>query len=383
MLLAILLLCSAPLRAEWDYSSDNTLMGVHRQFPNGASRLNDISEGQLESLTGARYMNGAFQFEAKALLRSIQSPINKYANDFAFADLTPPRRLMKLYAPIGGEGEENQTMLDAGSLWASYNTESWQFSGGRRAMGIGVLKVIPVWNRLYPVLPTASGYMFINNPDIFDVRWNQGQWTIASYSIFSQYYDDSISAVELINYGDKVENHFLLSRWWNQNTAGYSTVVDSSFGIFRLESLLVAKEDKSKGGFQVGLGWEKAFTEKFSLLAEYYHSTYGAQDFDDYLALTPTPFRALLASDYIYPQMTYKFTDFYSQNLGFLTNMIDQSFMLIAESTYSYSDNTDFFVTLRCPFGSEGKEFGHISVPITSEKLEYGRWLSVGLKMNL
>lgn len=370
--------------ASLEFASDFTLSGVNRYYPNGASSLNNIREGFFETNTGIKYSSGNFQMEARALLRSIQSPANKDRTDFAFTDLTPPRRLVKFNTRIGSDHGENQTFLDTGTLWGSYYLDHWQLTLGRKPIGIGVLKVIPVWNRLYPVLPTLSGYMLINNPDILDLRWSNDKWTIASYSIFSQYYDDNISALEFINYGEKLESHFLFSKWWDQAVAGYAGAVDSDLGIFRLESLFVAagRSDTSAGA-QIGLGWERAMTDKLSLLTEYYHSSFGTSNTKKYLYQDYTPFRALLASDYFYPQMIYKFTDLLSTDLGFLINAIDGSMMLINSTTYSFDDNVDLFATVRCPFGGDQQEFGHLEIPVTNQTVEYVRWFSVGLKMTL
>jgi hypothetical protein len=366
------------------YESETSLQGVHRNFPNGASSITNINEGFLESRTGFRYSTDNFQMEAKALLRSIQSPANQDSKDFAFTSLEPPRRLFKLYTKIGPDDSANQTYLDTGSLWGSYNKENWTFSAGRRAIGIGVLKVFPVWNRLYPVVPTLSGYMLVNNPDVVDVRWSKSQWTVAMYSIFSQYYDDAITAMEFIHYGEKLESHFIVSDWWQQATAGYSGVVDSDMGIFRLETLGIAQgSSNTSKGFQVGLGWERAFTAKLSFLAEYYHSSFGTRKTSDYLLQDPTAFRTLLATDYIYPKLSYKITDFLSNDLGALCNLIDGSFMIINETNYSLSDTMDLFALIKKPTGTSGKEFGHLTVPVTNQTLEYVEWFSIGLKMTI
>lgn len=379
-----LITLSLSASAQWEYESESTLMGVYRNYRNAASEYNNYREGFFESRTGAKYSGESFQFEAKGLLRSLQSPANKRADDVAYINLDPPRRLFKAYAKHADENSSNQTVLDVGSLWGSYSYESVQLSAGRRAIGIGVLKVIPVWNRLYPVLPTLSGYMLVNNPDMVDLRWSSGSWTLASYHIVSEYYDESISALELIHYGEKLESHFLVSKWWDQPVAGYSGAMDTDLGIFRVESLGVASTgDETKSGFQVGAGWEKAMSEKLSLLGEYYHSTFGTTDEDEYLFQDTTPFRTLLGTDYFYPQVIYKLTDFLTNEMGGLINLHDKSFLFINEARYSFSDNVDIFANVRLPIGGSGQEFGHLDIPVTNQTLEYVRWVSAGIKVTL
>lgn len=379
LLLSILL----PLASYGSYvfDSENTLQGVRRDYPGGSSALSDINEGYFESRSSARYNGDSFQFEASALVRSLYSPSNKDRSDFSFVDLTPPRRLLKFYTPLGNNEGMGQSYLDLGSAWGSYQKGSWQFTLGRRAIGIGVLRAFPVWNRLYPVVPTVSGYMFHNNPDIADVRWSKDQWTVATYSIFSQYYDDAITGVEFIHYGSKLESHVLLSRWWLQQAAGYSGVVDTDFGMFRLESLGIAAGNNLPGGLQYGVGWEKAFSEKMSFLVEYYYSSFGTKNANDYLLQRPTPFRTLLGKKYIYPRFSYKLTDFMTTDLGALTNLVDGSYMITSETNYSLSDNLDLFLLIRKPMGSSGDEFGHLKVPEMSQVLEYVEWVSMGLKL--
>lgn len=370
--------------AQWQFSSDTSLQGIHRNFPRGASAFSNINEAYVESLSGGRLQRDNFQFEAKVLLRSIQSPVNTAPDDFAHPNLTPPRRLMKLYTRVGNADSQNQTIIDTGSLWASYSLNKWQFTAGRRAIGIGVLKAFPVWNRLYPVVPTVSGYMFMNNPDIVDVRWSDGAWTIAGYSIFSQYYDDYIGALELIHYGEKLESHFLAGKWWNRATAGYSGVVDTSVGIFRLETLAIANSGQGKAsGQQLGVGWEKVFTAKLSMNLEYYHSSFGVDRSSRYVLQDPDPFRLLLGRDYTYPQVNYKISDFCTAEFGSLINLNDGSAMLVNQATYSLADDIEIFGAYRKPIGGGGKEFGYLNVPVLNQRAEYVEWFNVGLKMTL
>lgn len=378
----VLLLSSLNVFAEFNFESENTLQGIHRNFPKGASAQTGFVESFLESRTGGGFRSDDFQFEAKFLLRSIQSPSNRSRNDFSFADLTPPRRLLKFYTKLGSDDSLNQTFLDMGNLWGSFNVENWQFTVGRRSIGIGVLRTLPVWNRLYPVVPTLSGYMLANNPDILDVRWSSENWTIAGYSIFSQYYDDAISAIEFIHYGEKLESHFLVSHWWERQVLGYSGVVDTFYGIFRFESLGIKSINQNESnGLQFGLGWEKAVNSKLSFLAEYYQSSYGTSKPKDYIYQDPNPFRTLLARNYLYPKMNYKLTDFISNDFGALVNLVDGSFMLTNETSYSVSDNLDIFGLIKKPMGNGGQEFGHLNISATNQTLEYVEWFSVGLKM--
>ncbi len=384
LIFVLLLTSSSQVFADYNLESENTLQGIHRNFPSGSSRKTHLVESFFESRSGGRYSSDDLQVETKFLLRSIQSPSNRDQDDSSFSDLTPPRRLLKLYTKLGSDKSLNQTFLDVGNLWGGYSKDNWQFTLGRRAIGIGVLKTLPVWNRLYPVVPTLSGYMLPNNPDIVDIRWGRESWTIAGYSIFSQYYDDAISAIEVIHYGEKIESHLLVSHWWERLALGYSGVVDTSKGIFRFESLGIKSKDlEDQDGFQFGLGWERAFTPKFSVQTEYYHSSFGTSRPKNYVYQDPNPFRTLLASDYLYPKLSYKFSDFMTSDFGTLVNLVDESFMFTNETTYSLSDQLDVFGLIKKPIGQKGQEFGYLNVPVTRQNFEYVEWVSVGIKMTI
>lgn len=380
-LLCLFLLNSSWVEASWNFESDNLLQGINRDFPQGASRLSHINEVFFESSSGVRYQNEQFQFEAKALIRSLQSPSNGEKGDFSFVQMDPPARLFKLYQKIGKDESQNQTVLDTGTLWASYNIDHWQFTAGRRPVGIGVLKVFPVWNRFYPVIPSISGYMFVNNPDMLNIQWSKNQLSLSAYSIFSQYYDDSVNVIEMIHYGDNLESHFIAGNWWNQLSIGYAGVIDLPSGIYRLETLMAAENgDRRQGGIQFGVGWERAISEKMSLLAEYYHSSYGSRKVDDYLLQDPTPFRNLLGTDYFFPQISYKLSDFFAADLGVIMNLIDGSSMLVSNANYSLADNMSLVATIRNPLGGALEEFGHLKVPLTKQRVEYVHWISLALK---
>lgn len=378
----LILITSSFAFAEWDFESENIFQAVRRDYPHGASKLTNFNEAYGETRSGFKYKSGDFQMEAKVLVRSLQSPINADRDDFAFADMTPPKRLFQLYDII--DGSENQTLIDTGALWSSYYLGNWQLTAGRRPMGIGVLKVLPVWNRLYPIIPTLSGYQFVNNPDLLEARWSEDKWSFAAFSIFSEFYDESINALEFIHYGDTLESHFLISKWWDQGTLGYSGVVDTMSGIFRTEILAVADAGQmTSDGIQVGIGWERAMSDKLSFLIEYYHSSFGSSEPEDYLLQNPTPFRTLLASRYAYPQMVYRLSDFLSNELGVLVNLVDGSSMLVDDLVFSFSDNISIVGTLKKPMGGSNQEFGHLKVPVTGQSVEYVQWVSVALKMTI
>lgn len=367
--------------AQWQFESESTLDGTYRYYKSDSSQLNHIREAFLENRSGFNFKKDGFKAEVKALVRVLESRTNKEPNDISYVDLTPPRRLVRAFARSNSDHSSQQSVIDIGNAWFSYDFENFQFTAGRRALGIGVLRIMPVWNRLYPVLPTMSGYMLTNNPDFIDLRWNKNNWTLATYHIVSMYYDDSISAIEAIHYGDAIENHFLASKWWNQPVIGYTGALDSQLGMLRTEVLAIGTVNKNKrDGIQIGLGWERAINENFSALIEYYHSSFGTVNRNNYLLQDPTPFRTLLSTDYIYPQLITKITDFFTTKMGLIINVIDKSSMIIADGNYSISDNLELTSVLKLPTGGSKQEFGHLVVPVINQNLEYVSWVSLGLK---
>lgn len=369
--------------AGWIFSTDNTLESVYRAYPEATNNFNYLDDGYFESLTGVKYEGRHWSMEAKFLLRSLQSESNTYPDDISYTDLRPPNnRLFKLATQLDKSGY-NQTELDAGTLWLSYSAQHWQFTVGRRPLGIGVLKMLPIWNRLTAVLPTISGYILNQNPDIVDLRWQYGPWTMATYSVLAQLPKDQIQSAELIYYGSSLESHLLASNWWQQPAAGWAGVVDWGGASWRMESLFVGQTQDMPSGWQVGGGWEKAWTGKFSTMIEYVHSSFGASNEADYFTKPSSPFRFLLASDYVYPEMTYQWTDFWKMSLGALVNMIDGSTMGILETSYSMNDHVDLIGSAHIPIGGANQEFGYLPDPRdTTQNIQYAQWISAGLKVS-
>lgn len=361
------------------FSIENQLSAVGRSFPNGTSNYDSLVEGFLETSPGWKWEGQRFNFEAQLLLRSLQTPINAYPRDPAFLNLAPTGRLFN--ASNVTLSQSSQTFTDISKLWASYSLPSLQVSIGRRPLGIGVLRVLPVWNRLAVVLPSLSGYLLSQNPDLFDIRWQHQAWTVAGFSVLAQDPNSQIEAVEIVHYGAQLEAHFLIGEWWQQATLGLAGAVDAQGATFRAETFAFAAQNSRPGGIQAGLGFEKALNSRWSVLAEYYHSSIGTDTSSLYLLQTPTLFRALLSSDYFEPSLALQATDFWKLSTAVLINVIDGSLYWMSESAYSFSDHVDLLATVRLPFGGLNQEFGYLPIPgAGNQNLEYPQWVSVSVK---
>lgn len=367
--------------ADWHFSSENILEGAYRYWPGIETEYNYYGDGFFESSTGLSFEGTSLSFEGRLLFRNFQSySNNENADDLARLNLTPPKRLLNGLM-VNKYTQFSQTTLDIGTLWVNYTINDWQITAGRKALGLGVMKALPVWNRLKPVLPSPSGYLLDYNPDLVDVRFQSGKWTFATFASFAQKPEDQIVAFETVYYGSLVESHFLLADWWQQSAVGYAGVTDLSGTSLRIESLFVAPNKDLKGGQQIGLGVERVLSEAWSIEVEYYHSSFGTTKKNEYLTQAATPFRTLFATDYIFPKISYNITDFWAMKLGWLVNMIDGSAMFVADSTYSILNNVDIFGTLRLPTASYESEFGTMPNPmLPNYDVGYVTFAAVGLK---
>jgi len=363
-------------RAEVSMNSSVDIAGVHRNYAHGSSHYDLF----LDPSISTKYNSANWTVEGKLQLRHLQSRSNRDKNDWSYVSLVPAERLLSLGLDLSNEGSDQQTYLDIASLWIGYDIGDVQISLGRKALGIGVLMAFPVWNRLYPVVPSASGYLFHNNPDLVDVRWQKNSIGLAAYHIFSKDNERQLSSFEFTHYGENLESHILLGKWWDQTISGYTGVLDTSLGIFRLESLFILENDDLEGGTQFGVGYERAFTEDLSFLVEYYYSSFGADKSENYLTNNQNPFRVLLAKQYVFPQVTYKPTDLSSVRLGSLVNLIDESTLIQLKLDYSLADNKTIDLTIQKPLGAKGDEFGYLPY-LAGVNLEYAQFISANFRM--
>jgi hypothetical protein len=350
---------SIPASADWSAKSDLFLFGDARYL-----NQHQFSEYKaLFEFSGAigsdlTYRKGIFEFAIRPEIRWINSPgVGVPPNDISYVSVEGPPRYFNLSGSVS-KTSEFELVAGLEKLSFSIQTEHVEFAVGRRALGLGVLKYLPIWNKFTVVLPTQVGPPYIYNPDNVVFRYQQGAWSESLLGIGGPTPADSTKLAQLNYFGDWIEVQTLVGEWWEDAVAGLAFSKDIQGLTVRAESLWIGlNPDDPDHLYQIGGGLEYAFTEKVSAIFEGIYLSNGANDIDDY-PLTPvsrfSPFRA---SRYGLLTLDYKYLPNWRLMIGVLSNWVDASSLGLAELRWSTSDESELTLQAKVPFGALNTEF--------------------------
>lgn len=321
-------------------------------------------------------------FDLKGRLIGAYSPgLKSEATDPAYLDLKPPKRFFDWEGDSANK-TSSQTFSEIEKAFLMYQESGFEASIGRRAVGIGTLKYLPIWNRFIPSVAQIGGPALIYNPDNVQISYQLNKYAILGVHIADELEKDNMDFLVNTWYLDWIEIHALVGSWWQRTTAGLAFVKDLEGLTLRGESLFFQGfQKKDQMEYQVGLGIEYALTSKFSILAEGLYSSIGASNTSEYLSIPRDPFSILNANSYFFGELEYLLFDFWKISVGSLYNVMDSSYFAIGEVKYSWSNNLDILFQIKQPIGGLGQEFGSDFFRI-DEDVNFGYSQQVSVQMN-
>ncbi len=346
-------------QAEFSSRADLYLFGDARYLNQDQfSEYESIAEFSGAAGVDLTYRHRNFEFVVRPEFRWINSPgVGVDPNDISYVSVLGPKR----YFNLGGEIKKTsdfQLVGDLEKLSISFQTAHVEFAAGRRPLGLGVLKFLPVWNKFTVVLPNQSGPPYIYNPDNAILRYQSGAWSESLLGIAGASAEDAVALGQINYFGDWIEIQTLFGSWWENAVAGFAFTKDINGVTLRMETLWVGLNPKDPEHLtQIGAGLEYAFTEKFSATIEGLYLSNGVDDPNKY-ELTPTsrfsPFRA---SRYALLSAEYKFLPNWRLIAGPFTNLVDGSSLILADLRWSTSDDSEMILQAKVPVGPEQTEF--------------------------
>jgi hypothetical protein len=345
---------------ETEFRSEAFFINVFRNLhQTGLSTVNTSLDTYLLGNTQLRLSQGNFQFELRPELRGL---VGRAAglprNDPATATVNSPERLLNLRKKIDG-GSGSEWYLDVERLGVSYRGEDFEVQLGRRVVSLGVLRVIPLWNKFSRPLPTAPNPQIIYASDTLSARWQSEKWAFSGVGVFeSTKMNTNVAWVEAIHYGEAAELHFLASQWWGSPTFGVAAAKDVAGATIRGEVLAVAPfGERPDSQVQAGVGAEYAFNEDWSAVLETLYQSKGAKRRGEYTLSLPSRFMPLRGFGYSVLTGQYKLTPFWTLSAGALTSWVDASTYGLVKAQHSLNENTDLYLETAIPIGTDGAEF--------------------------
>lgn len=329
----------------------------------------------------ARYRG--LQFEVKPELRGVLGQgAGLTTSDPGRASLRSPDRYLDLQSVFQSD-REGEWILDWERLNASYSTESMEVYAGRRVVGLGVLKVFPVWNKFSRALPTATIPALLPSNDTAGIRYQKGKWALWAGGIAGKTGADEVIWGEVVWFSEWLELHVLGSWWWRSSVTGLAATKDLGGATLRAEWLgigLFSQDDRTHA-HQVGIGVEYALTDSLSGIVEGFTQTDGKKSKSDYKLSTASRFQALRAYGYAALQLQYKLTPIWTATGGTFLNAVDLSQYITLKIAHSLNDSTDLTFDLGMPLSHGREEFSSrtFSYPLGSE-LGVPAQFALGLK---
>jgi hypothetical protein len=362
LFLYLLLLPIAASAMEWDGKGDLVLAGEYREFPQ--SGFGPFSHAYESIITGKYQMRfypwSVMRLEVTPEVRGfISREVGRGPGEPGYATVEGPERLLDFKVNLL-TGNTAQALLDSERVNLIFTLGQIEIQLGRKPIGVGTLKVLPIWNKFSRPLPNTAGPNLIFGQDSATLRWQKGQWAFQALDIEGKKArpEAAVRWLEAILYSPALELHLMASRWWEKNVIGLAFAKDLGGATLRGESLWIGPDLKGRENeFQGGLGIEYALNETWTLLGESLFQSDGANRTSQYTVLIPSPYRPLRAKAYAYVQATAQINAFWAANIGALVNGIDGSFYPLLKLSRSLSDHFDAAIDLRGPVGTNGKEF--------------------------
>ncbi len=361
-LLFLLLLPVTSFAFDWDGKGELGVTGAYRDFSqNGFGPYKYAYESIVLSKYQMRFYAGdGLRLEATPEIRGFVSRVvGRGPGEAGYATVEGPERLLDLDARIA-DGGSSLWIYDMDRLNVVLSHGDFELQVGRKPVGVGTLKVLPVWNKFSRPLPHTAGPNLVFGSDSATLRWQSGLWALQLIDIEGKSFKkhDAVRWMEAILYHPEVELHLMASRWWGKDTLGLALAKDLAGATLRAEGLAIGFNEKGiKREIQAGLGLEYALNETWTLLGEGLYLSDGSSDSTRYPLNIPSRFQPLRAKGYLYAQAAANFASFWNASFSGLGNLIDGSIYPIVRLSRSLSDNIDIAMDARGPTGKKGKEF--------------------------
>ncbi len=276
----------------------------------------------------------------------------------AFLTVNSPKRFLNVQQTIF-TGSNSLTVADFDVLDLSYSTDSMEIYAGRRPIGIGVVKSVPIWNKFTKPLLTISGYPLVFNPDMAGLRVQSGTFAFQAFRIQGNTPADAVNMLEEADYSDTLEIHFLESYWWQTWVVGLALVKDFGGLTLRSETLYIDPSSTTDNQVQTELEGEYALNSKLSMLASFFLYSRGATTSYDYSLTTFSRFNPYHALAYGFLQLSDKQTSLLTLSGTAQVNWIDFSAYLLFRALYAATSSLDVYADLNFPIGGPSSEFSN------------------------
>ncbi|MBX3022041.1 MAG: hypothetical protein KF799_10225 [Bdellovibrionales bacterium] len=380
---SILFFClmSSVAQAGLSVRSNLELSPQYRQLEQrGMTSINEVWDVFGLFNTHLEWSEGDWFVEAKPEIRAVGSRGVLQAVPAAVSVQTTDRVLSTRRILFRERDGEAQFDFDRLNVRRSFENGDIYF--GRKPLSMGVLRFFPVWNKLTLPLVFQPGPEWIENPDVIGGSYQSGRF---SHRLFgSRNADNDLVLYESRFAGEGVDLQALGGYWWESPVLGMAGAYDILASTLRLEALWIGRDRKVNPHqqTQLGLGFERALSEKWTLVAESLYQSAGLVDVTNTLA-PPSPFMVLNGRWYVLGNFSYQIHPLWNLRFGALAALAsDVSYVALGGFEHSLTDNTSLTFKIKWPFGNKHGEFGsdRYTLPLMGYRLGASRTVLLQLQ---
>lgn len=259
--------------------------------------------------------------------------------------------------------QDAEAYFDFDRVNVKYSFDGGDVYIGRKPLSLGVLRLFPVWNKLTLPLIFQPGPEWIENPDVVGASFADGKLSYRAFaSRGNRAVTDDLALVEARYAGDGFELQALGGTWWEHAALGVAGSVDAWESSLRFETLWLGRYRSEKAQGQFGLGFERALSSTWTLVAEALYQTAGvaeAPPLRPNVPLVPNRFMALPGKFYLLPNVAYQIHPLWTLRFGMLASpAAHSSLVALGGFDHSLTDDTTLTLKVKLPFGPDGSEFG-------------------------
>ena len=358
--LSVVVLAPQAARAvDFEAKSDVLTYGDYRYLnQKGLSQYDSTFDGWLVAGSQLRARQDDFLLEVRPEIRGLSSrAVGLPATDPGYLTIRSPRRFFNIDYKIASNATE-QWYGDFERLDASYGTRSFELYAGRKPISLGVLKVLPVWNKFTRPLPNAAGPALIFSQDSAGVHGQTGELSYQAFDLEGYTPADEVRLGELALYDDQIELHLMMSQWWHEAVGGLAATRDVLGMTVRAEALWIGMDPKdedrqTQAGPAPNTRSAKSGRARRIPLPKLGASRLVEVHGRDPVALSPAAGGGLcVRSGRVEGRGVWTLVG------GAFTDLVDGSTIFVPRLSHSLSDDAELYVNAQIPTGKTGAELG-------------------------
>ncbi|MBK7961551.1 MAG: hypothetical protein IPK04_10365 [Bdellovibrionales bacterium] len=298
------------------------------------------------------YLSENWRATASPFLLVYNSQLVDIGTDGIVTSPFQPDRQLSLQTRLDHD-RRTWTTLDLQEFFVGWSGDSLSLEFGRRILALGNFKLLPAWNKFNPTT-TSLRPTWINGVDQLNGAYRSEKAKVIAYSIFDKDRLDQAQILEASYFATPFQYSLLAGQWWSANSVGFAMTIDSWGWLIKVETLSLnyfGSHQSLGKDFQSALGFERAFSEDWTINLEFLNQSSGESDRSKVISHQVTPHQSFRGRAYGAVEVRWTPNSFYVFSLLGLISLVDQSSMQGMTVSKQWGENAEISGGLFLPAG--------------------------------